>query len=244
MFRVILFLVLIFLLFGLNSYAIDKTSSKKAEVKTSDNPVTLEGEKLAVPGDSTTTPSNQPTDNKDYNDFVDTNNNGIDDRAETKRINIQTAPESKSSQTDEISANMVSPDSMLRIRRYFDSKSRGGQFLIEKTVSNCLRIPAVDKVFPDSRYIHLYRNGWDVVESVYRQWIAPPHWGYIVHKAISFPVSQAFRYATSYATKLLQGLDVRGNGVSGSWGPRYRGIDDDVLTGDPGTRGRLDTPPE
>jgi len=98
--------------------------------------------------------------------------------------------------------------------------------LVEKTVSNTLRVPFVAAVFPEARFIHLIRDGRDVVESALRMWQNPPDWGYLVQKARSFPVSN-YGYAAWYLWNLVFGTvrDRRGVRI---WGPRYPGIDADL----------------
>ena len=129
---------------------------------------------------------------------------------------------------DEIPPNPLTEKSASKIRLYFDHSRNGKQILVEKTVSNCLRIPFVQKVFPQSKFIQLIRDGWDVVESSYRQWIAPPDWRYILQKVRAYPVLDAFGYATGYGQNLLRKLVFPCNGTTSSWGPRYAGIDDDI----------------
>lgn len=65
------------------AFAIDKTTSKK---KNPDKPDTT-NQPVDPPANKTdsnaTAQQNQNATNKDYNDFVDGNNNGVDDRMET-----------------------------------------------------------------------------------------------------------------------------------------------------------------
>ncbi len=129
---------------------------------------------------------------------------------------------------DEITPNLLTDKSASKIRLYFDQSRNGKQILVEKTVSNCLRIPYVHKVFPQAKYIQLIRDGWDVVESSYRQWIAPPDWRYIIQKMRAYPLVDAFGYATGYGQNLLRKLVFPRDGITSSWGPRYLGIDDDI----------------
>lgn len=130
---------------------------------------------------------------------------------------------------DEIPPESITPKIMTRIRKYFKSCQHGKPFLVEKTVSNCLRVEAVHKVFPEAKFIHLYRDGWDVIESAYRQWVAPPDWRYILSKTRKYPLFMAFGYASSYAAKTIRQV-LGGNHTSISpWGPCYQGIHDDIL---------------
>jgi hypothetical protein len=132
---------------------------------------------------------------------------------------------------DELSIELLTPQIQQRIWRKFESFRSGAPFLIEKTVQNCLRVPYVCAVFPKARFIYLIRNGWDVVESAYREWTAPPDWGYILKKARTFPLTEAFGYALDYAGGTFRRLMTQDKTkISTTWGPRYTGIDEDIAT--------------
>lgn len=131
---------------------------------------------------------------------------------------------------DELSGTLLTPEVKRRILKQFQSFHSGAPVLIEKTVSNCLRIPYVYSLFPNAKFIHLVRDGRDVVESVHRQWSAPPNWRYIFKKARSFPITEAFGYGLSYSKTLFGKLIRQDKSKAGTWGPRYNGIDKDVAT--------------
>jgi hypothetical protein len=131
---------------------------------------------------------------------------------------------------DELAPEHLSSQIRQRILRQMGRYHAGAPLLIEKTVSNCLRIPFVQAVYPHARYIYLVRDGWDVVESSFRQWLAPPDWRYIFQKAATFPITEAFSYAFGYGISLLKKLAGQGKDRPSSWGPRYAGIDEDIAT--------------
>lgn len=114
-----------------------------------------------------------------------------------------------------------------RIHRQIARFQGSSSVLVEKTVANCLRVPFVHAALPDAKFVHLIRDGRDVVESAKRQWTAPPSWRYTFAKARTFPTLAVRRYGVQYATRLLGGF-VRPSGPPPTWGPRYRGIDDDL----------------
>jgi Sulfotransferase family len=99
-----------------------------------------------------------------------------------------------------------------------------GEVLLEKTVSNTLRIPFVDQVMPDARYIHLVRDGRDVAESAMRQWRAPPDWPALLAKLRGLPRAN-LGYAAWFGRNLVRGM-VSGRGGGSVWGPRFPGIAD------------------
>lgn len=106
-----------------------------------------------------------------------------------------------------------------------EMKKHGSGTVLEKTVSNCLRIPAIAEAFPEASFVFLLRDGYDVCESAMRQWTAPFDWRYSVNKALSFPWLKAPKYAFEH---LRASMTRSSSGSVGTWGPRYPGIDNDV----------------
>lgn len=131
---------------------------------------------------------------------------------------------------DQLPAERLTPQIRQRILKKFEAYHAGAPYLVEKTVGNCLRVPFVQAVFPQALFIHLVRDGRDVVESVYRQWLARPDWGYILAKARTFPLLEAFGYALAYAGKTGRKLLRPANKQAGIWGVRYPGIETDMAT--------------
>lgn len=130
---------------------------------------------------------------------------------------------------DELVSADATPEIAARIRSRLAAFADGAPLLIEKTVSNSLRIPFVQAVFPEAKYIFLFRDGRDVVESAYRQWTRPPDWKYLLRKAATFPFLDAPGYAWKYFLGLL-GRKRSDGRRSSTWGPRYEGIDRDVAS--------------
>ena len=131
---------------------------------------------------------------------------------------------------DELTPAMVTPAIRQSVTQELKRFQNDGQFLIEKTVSNCLRVDFVNAIFPTARFIYLVRDGVDVVESVHRQWTTPPDWRYILEKSRTFPLRKAPGYAVNYATSQVKRLFINDEKKLGTWGPRYPGIDDDMRT--------------
>jgi hypothetical protein len=131
---------------------------------------------------------------------------------------------------DALPVDRLTPQIRPRILEKFEAYRSGRPVLVEKTVGNCLRVPFVHAVFPDALFIHLIRDGRDVIESVYRQWLGPTDWGYLVAKAKTFPLFEAFGYALAYAKNASRRLLASNRHPRGTWGVRYPGIDNDVVT--------------
>lgn len=58
------------------------------------------------------------------------------------------------------------------IRQYFRDlyETTSCSVLLEKTPSNCLRVPFVLEIFPEAKFIHLVRDGRDVARSAAIEW--------------------------------------------------------------------------
>jgi hypothetical protein len=96
------------------------------------------------------------------------------------------------------------------------------QILVEKTVSNSLRVQYVNAVFPKAKFIHIVRDGRDVTESAMRMWKSPPNWKSIIRKVVTFPISN-YSYILWFARNYVSGL-IKGRSGGGVWGPRFAGI--------------------
>lgn len=100
-------------------------------------------------------------------------------------------------------------------------------FVVEKTCANALRVPFVDAVLPGARYIHIVRNGFDVVASARKRWLGElevPGIPYYLAKARYAPLSDLPRYAAS-ALKNRVAIKFGKQEHFNSWGPRFAGID-------------------
>lgn len=99
--------------------------------------------------------------------------------------------------------------------------------LVEKTVSNVLRVSFIRRVLPGARFVHIVRDGRDVVESSLRCWREPPSAAYLIRKMRRFPFALCLPYAVKHAVRCVGKVFNHAGSVS-SWGPRYDGIDGDV----------------
>lgn len=133
---------------------------------------------------------------------------------------------------DEAGSGDLTPQAVKRLRCRLESF--GGRYgsghgirLVEKTVSNTLRVPLVNRVFPDAMMLHIIRDGRDVVESASRVWNQPV--------GLRYALGKLGYYSPSEAAKLLRrAILPRALGRLGRrpsplmWGPRYRGYQIDL----------------
>jgi len=74
---------------------------------------------------------------------------------------------------DELPADLATSKVKRFIRKAFLAQwKRSGkpQFLVEKTCANTLRTGFVNQILPEAKYIHIVRNGFDVVSSAEKRW--------------------------------------------------------------------------
>lgn len=129
---------------------------------------------------------------------------------------------------DELTPVDISPKFQKFIYRFFSTKVKGSSYIIEKTVSNTLRIPFLLKLFPQAKFIVLYRDGRDAVESVYRQWNTAPDNNYLFKKLLSVPFLQVLPYLFKYAIDTFKIKLKLKTSESYVWGVRYKGYKEDL----------------
>lgn len=131
---------------------------------------------------------------------------------------------------DEIPPDRATPAVRLSIRTAFRRiwRQQGRpDFVVEKTCANALRVPFVDAVLPEARYIHIVRNAFDVVASARKRWrgeleVMGLH--YYLAKARYAPLSDLPSYAVS-ALKNRVAIKLGRQEHFDSWGPRFSGLD-------------------
>lgn len=134
----------------------------------------------------------------------------------------------RSVRTDEFVPELATPSVIQYIRSQFIKQSRASGsvvpgFLLEKTCANSLRVPFVNAVLPEARYIYIVRDGRDVVSSAMRRWTAPLDVNYLAAKARYVPPSDLAYYAFRYALNRFSKIVDRRSALS-VWGPRFEGM--------------------
>ncbi|MBW2194906.1 MAG: sulfotransferase [Deltaproteobacteria bacterium] len=136
---------------------------------------------------------------------------------------------------DELQPDSIDDKKKNKIRSFFiqlckkDNRPR----LLEKSVPNSLRIPFVRSIFPECKIIHLYRNGLDVAADARMCWQDSASSERIqskqdrIRKLREFPLFMALPYLLEYMKSYGKKMLLKQAHVE-SWGPRYKGIDQDV----------------
>lgn len=112
------------------------------------------------------------------------------------------------------------------IRRAFARRRRadGSDVVVEKTCANSLRVPFVDRVLPDARYVFIHRDPVDAVASATLRWRAPFDLGYTLAKARFVPWSDLPYYALRFLANRLHRVLSPGDRLA-HWGPRLENME-------------------
>lgn len=102
--------------------------------------------------------------------------------------------------SDELPASKATPPVVAYIRGRFNAirRSQGVDVVVEKTCANCLRIPFVDKVVTDAKYIYIYRDGIDATGSAKLRWTAKLDIPYLMEKVRFVPLTDLPYYGFRY----------------------------------------------
>jgi hypothetical protein len=90
-------------------------------------------------------------------------------------------------ESNSLGASDVTDEAAARIRRSFFLVTGSRKRLIDKTPRNALRIPFIDELFPDARYVYLQRDGRDNVNSLINAWRTPRYRTYRLPEPHSIP---------------------------------------------------------
>lgn len=103
-------------------------------------------------------------------------------------------------------------------------QERGKERLLEKTPSNCFRLPFIRAVFPDAKFIILIRDGRDVAFSAKKKWTSPPDRSAILRRItkLEIPLRDFPGYVTTFLKDTIGRMFFPQKGFV--WGPRFPGI--------------------
>lgn|SRR6185503_12587022 len=128
-------------------------------------------------------------------------------------------------------------DATDQVKRYIRNKflnyqqQHENRIVVEKTPHNILRIPYVRAIFPEARFVYIVRNPLSFVSSVELKWQKPASRKRIVKRLKFTPVAQVHHYLKRFLSQLWNNRIMRRKYLS-VWGPRYKGIQEDLKTED------------
>jgi len=128
-------------------------------------------------------------------------------------------------------------DATGKVKQYIRSqflkyqKQHGNRTVMEKTPANILKIPYVQAIFPEATYLFVVRNPFSFISSVEFKWQRTLTSKGIRRRLKSTPVTQLHHYAGRF---IRQYVDKRllQRKYQAIWGPRYKGIEQDLKTHD------------
>lgn len=124
-------------------------------------------------------------------------------------------------------------DATDRVKRYIRGwflkyqRENGNRIIVEKTPHNILKIPYVRAIFPDARFIYIVRNPLSFVSSVELKWQRPVGTRRIKARLKKTPLTQLHHYVGRLIKQQWNSRVLKRKYLP-IWGPRYRGIQQDL----------------
>jgi Sulfotransferase family len=128
-------------------------------------------------------------------------------------------------------------DATDKVKRYIRNQflkyqqQHGNRIIVEKTPHNILRIPYVRAIFPEAHFLYIVRNPLSFVSSVELKWQQPATRKRIVKRLKTTPVTQLQHYVKRFLNQQWNNRILQRKYLS-IWGPRYKGIQEDLKTED------------
>ena len=127
--------------------------------------------------------------------------------------------------SDEIPADRATPVIKSYIQQSLEDirEKYSADIVVEKTCANSLRVPFVDVVVPDAKYVFIYRDGIDATGSAKERWTAELDIPYILEKVRFVPKMDLPYYALRYCWARIYRLISRQKRLA-FWGPALNGM--------------------
>lgn len=128
--------------------------------------------------------------------------------------------------SDEIPEELAEEQVRNYIRKQFDwvSHRYSAHTVVEKTCANSLRVPFVDRVVPEAKYVFIVRDGIDATGSAKLRWTAELDLRYLLEKARFVPALDLFFYGARYLGSRLFRVFSKERRVA-FWGPSLDDLD-------------------
>lgn len=129
--------------------------------------------------------------------------------------------------SDEFSEQQATPQVKRYLNATFDkyAKEFGANILVEKTCANSLRVPFLNAVFPEAKYIFIMRDGVDATGSAKLRWTAKLDLNYILEKVRFVPKSDLPYYGLRYFWARIHKLLSKDKRLA-FWGPALENMQD------------------
>jgi hypothetical protein len=110
-------------------------------------------------------------------------------------------------------------------------KQHGNCVVLEKTPANILKISYVRAIFPEATFLFIVRNPFCFINSVEKKWQRPVSSKGIRRRLKSTPITQLYHYSGRFFRQQFEKRILLRKYMS-IWGPRYKGIEQDLKTHD------------
>ncbi|MBN7797779.1 sulfotransferase family protein [Parahaliea mediterranea] len=129
--------------------------------------------------------------------------------------------------SDEFPADLATSFVRGYIRSKFDwvARTRSAGVVVEKTCANSLRVPFVDRVLPEAKYIYIYRDGIDATGSARLRWTAEMDVPYLLQKLRFVPPTDIPYYGVRYLGSRIHRVFSKENRLA-FWGPATKDMDE------------------
>lgn len=128
-------------------------------------------------------------------------------------------------------------DATKKVKRYIRKKFfkyqklNGNRVILEKTPQNILRIRYVREIFPEATFLLIVRNPFSFISSVEYKWQRPVTGRGVVRRLKDTPISQLHHWVRRYIVQQIYKRVLKKKYLS-IWGPRYKGIHEDMKMND------------
>jgi len=135
----------------------------------------------------------------------------------------------RSKSDDRFTENQINDKSKTYIKSFFSSfqSLHPHATIVEKTCANSLRVPFLNSIFPNAKYIFIIRDGYDVVASAKKRWTSSVDITYLLKKLKFVPKFNIPYYLFMFIKNRFSQL-TSSNNIMPKWGPVYPGLIDDI----------------
>ncbi len=131
--------------------------------------------------------------------------------------------------SDELLPSHANPVAKRYIRLFFDkfAKDNKLKYLVEKTCANSLRIPFINEVIREAKYIYIIRDGRDASASTMKRWKASVEPTYLLKKIRFVPISDIPYYGVRFLRNRWHQLKDKEK-KQAYWGPRIASLEKNI----------------
>ena len=129
--------------------------------------------------------------------------------------------------TDQVKTDQLTEKIERYIRKQFQNLAdqEKSRFVLEKTCANSLRVDYLNKVFPEAKYIYIYRDGVDCTASAVKRWKAEFDLSYTLKKVRYVPKSDLPYYFSKFLKNRIFKIFSKEKRLA-FWGPNFDGMDE------------------